>query len=343
MATNTYQAGNATSGNPTNVYQVPELLMAANAVEVIKKCGAKLVRVPANKNETVSLLRAVTPDPNVNETPEGTTPASRALTYEQATTTFEEFVEVFEFSSRQAELGEIDILMACKDRIKDLYRRTKEKNAWYTFRDANNTLFNSNAVTTIAGVNGPISLGRLRTTSRLLQNNRADYIREMSKGSAYQNTTPTEASYMLLISTDAKADYRDLPGFVLSPRVGGAKDICPEWFGNIEDFTVIASPELDPQLAAGAAVGATNMRSVGGANVDVYTSLAFGKEAIGMCELFGLNGSDAGMFMYVLDKADKSDPANQRRKVSVRWWDAPIILNQNWVVPIKHGVTANLS
>jgi N4-gp56 family major capsid protein len=342
MAINTY-TGTAASGNPTNVYQVPELLMAADAVEVIKKCGVKLVRVPANKNETVSFLRAVTPDPNVNETPEATTPASRAMVFEQATTTFEEFVEIYEHSSRQAELGEIDILKAEKDRIKDLYRRTKEKNSWYTFRAANNAIYNSNAVTSTSGVNGPISLGRLRLASRFLQNNRAKYLREMTKGSAYQNTTPVEPAYMLLIHTDAKADFRDLPGFVLAPRVGGARDVLPEWFGNIEDFMVIASPEFDPELGAGAAVGSTGMRSVGGSNVDVYTSLAFGVEALGCVELFGAGGGDMGMWQYILDKADKSDPANQRRKIAIRWYDAPLVLNQNWVVPIKHGVTANLT
>jgi len=340
MATNSY-TGLATSGNPTNVYQIPELLMTADAVEVIKKCGVKLFKVPANRNENVSALRAVTPDANVNETPEGTTPASRAITYEQVTTTFEEFVEIFEHTSRQEELGEVDILKAEKDRIKDLYRRTKEKNAWFQYRAANNVLFNSNAVTAITGVNGPISVGRLRQTSRFLQNNRAKYLRTMTKGSAFINTTPVEPAYMLLIHTDCKADYRDLPGFVLSPRVGGAKDVLPEWFGNIEDFMVIASPEFDPELGAGAAIGATGMR--GTTNVDVYTSLAYGVDALGCCELFGLGGGDMSMWMYVLDKADKSDPANQRRKIAIRWYDAPIVLNNNWCVPIKHGVTANLT
>jgi N4-gp56 family major capsid protein len=339
MAQNVYT--NAASGNPTNRYNVPELLESSNAVEVIGKTGVKKFSIPQNKNEVVSFLRAVTPEPNVNESPEGTTQASRAITFEEATATFEEFDEVFEHSSRQAHLGEIDILKAEKDRIKDLYRRTKEKNAWYTFRACNNVIYPSAAITARNGVNAPLTLGRLRLAATLLDNNRAERPNEMSRGSAFENTTPIEASWVVLCHTDCKPDIRDIPNFVVRARVGGATgDMLPEWFGNVDDFMFVCSPELDPYLASGAAVGTTGMRSAGGTNIDVYTSLVYGKNAFGMGELFGFGGNP-GMEMYVLDKPDKSDPTNKRRKCGIRWFDLPIILNQNWCVAIEHAVTAN--
>lgn len=343
MAILTYQPGVAAAGNPTNVYQVPELLLEANAVEVIGKLGVKRIRMPANRNETISLLRAVTPEPLVTEVAEGITPATRALTFEQATKTVEEFVEAFQHSSRQAELGEIDILMASKGRLKDLYKRTKEKNAWYEYRACNNALYPSNAITARTGVNAPPSLGRLRTISRLLKSNRAEYVTEMSKGSVFQNTVPIEPAYVILTHTDCISDYRDLPRFIERPRMGGAKEepFMKHVIGQVEDFIVVASPEFDPYLTSGAAVGSTGMKATG-ASIDVYTSLCYGREAFGMCEVFGVGElGEGGMSMYVHNKADKSDIANQRRFVACRWLDAPIILNQNWCVAYEHAVTAN--
>jgi DNA-binding Lrp family transcriptional regulator len=108
MAINSY--GVAANGNPTNVHAIAKLLKSADVVEVLDKCGILLETVPMNKNETVSWLRAVTPDPRVEEVAEGVNPAARVLVYEQVTKTFEEYAEVFAVTSRQAELGEYDVL-----------------------------------------------------------------------------------------------------------------------------------------------------------------------------------------------------------------------------------------
>lgn len=338
MAINAY--GTATSGNPTNVHAVVELLKSADAVECIDKF-VKTIPVPKNTNETISLSRAVTPDPNVNEVAEGVNPTPRALTYEQVTKTFEEFAEVFSVTSRQAELGEYDVLMHSKDRSVDLMKRTREKNAWYEYRAGNNAVFNSSANTQRNQVNGAITIGRLQLITRSLQNNRADVVREMSKGSVNQSTVIVEPAYISLSHTDTRADIRKIPGFIPAPQVGGLKDYIPQLFGYVDDVCFITSPEFEPFLGAGAAVGATGMKSVGGVNIDVYPYLIFGKEALGKCSLRGEDRGLGAVKMTVLDGPDKSDPTNQRRLVAMRWWDAPLILNNNWLFRLECGVTDN--
>jgi len=338
MSQNSY--GGATAGNPTNVFAVGKLLKSADAVECIDKF-VHTIPVPKNKNETVSMLRAVTPDPNVSEVAEGVNPVSRALTYEQVTKTFEEFAEVFSVTSRQAELGEYDVLMDSKDRLIDLLKRTREKNAWYEYRAGNNRIFNSSAFTLRSQVNGAISLGRIRVATRTLITNRAMLIREMTKGSINIATTPVEPAFISLSHSDTQPDIRNITGFVPAPKVGGLKDYIPQLFGYVENVCFITSPEFDPFLGEGAAVGATGMRSAGGVNIDVYPYLIFGKQALGKCSLAGTDKGFGAVEMNVLDKADKSDPTNQRRMVSCRWWDAPVILNQNWLYRIECAVTEN--
>lgn len=337
MAISTYGSGNA---NPTNTYAVGKLLRSADAVEVIDRF-VTTIPVPRNKNENVTLTRAVTPDPNVNEVAEGVNPSPRALTYEQVNKDFEEFAEVFAVTSRQAELGENNVLMDSKDRLIDLLKRTREKNAWFEYRAGNNRIFNSAAHSSRSQVNGAISLGRLRVAVRTLQNNRAMVVRQMTKGSINIATTPVEPAYISLSHTDTQADIRALSGFVSAPKVGGLADYIPQLFGYVDNVCFITSPEFEPFYGEGVAVGVTGMRSQGGVSVDVYPYLVFGKEALGKCSLAGADKGFGAVLMEVLDKADKSDPTNQRRLVSCRWWDAPVILNQNWVVRIECGVTEN--
>lgn len=339
MSINTY--GIAASGNPTNVYAYAELLKSADAVECIDKF-VKTIPVPMNKNETVSFLRAVTPDASVLEVAEGVNPPVRQLTYEQVTKTFEEYAEVFGVTSRQAELGEYDVLMHSKDRMLDLMKRVREKNAWYEYRAGSNVAYNSSAITLRTSVNGTISLGRLRLAARVLHNNRGQVMREMTKGSVNQATVPVEPAFVVLCHTDCRADLRNVPGFVAAAQVGGLKDWIPQLFGYVDEFCFITSPEFEPFLAGGAAVGATGLRSVGGVSVDVYPYLVVAKDALGKVSLRGSEkGGFGGIELNVLGKADKSDPTNQRRLVSVRWWDAPLILNQNWLYRIECGVLEN--
>lgn len=341
MSVNTY--GTATSGNPTNVYQVTaKLLKSADAVVTSDKV-AHTEPVPANSGETVSFLRAVTPAPNVNETPEATNPTPRALTFEQVTKTAEEFAEAFAVSSRQAELGEVNVLMHSKDRLKDLLLRTREKNAWFEWRAANNVAYNSPAHTVRTSVNGPLTGGRLRVVDRLMEANRAIKFRDMTKGSLNQGTVPIEGGYLVLCHTDCKSDIRNLPGVVLAHQAGGMKDALPGYFATWENFHFIVNPEYEPFLAGGAAVGTTGMKSVGGVSVDVYTYLCIGFQALGKCNFKGLKtaGGFGAAEFNLLDKADKADITNARRYVSARWYDAPVILNQNWTFAVECGVTNN--
>lgn len=163
---------------------------------------------------------------------------------------------------------------------------------------------------------------------------------QMTKGSVNQGTVPVEAAFNVICHTDCRSDIRALPGFVPAPQVGGLKDTLPQLFGYVDEFRFITSPEFEPFAGAGAAIGSTGMKSVGGVNVDVYPYLVFGDGALGKCNLRAAGGGTQAI-VQVLDKADKSDPTNQRRLVAARWWDAPVILNQNFLRRIECGVTDN--
>jgi N4-gp56 family major capsid protein len=340
MATNQYT--NAASGNPTNVHQIPELLDSADAVTVSDPF-IKTQRTPKNKNETVSWLQRVIPEVDTTETPEGQTKALRQQTYNQVTKTYEEYTEGFSITSRQADLGERDVLMDSKDTLTNLVTRTRETRGWEVWRNGNNVIYPA-GITSRITVNAVPTWGRFQKMSTFLENNRAPKIKEMTNGSVNYDTHPIEAAFVVFCHTDCKPDIRTFPNFIVSSQVGGgsANKRVTGWFGNCEDFMFVACQEFTPRYGAGAAIGVTGLRSRDGVSVDIYTYVAFGKDALGRLSLSGSGkGGYGGIEYTVLKDADKYDPFNMNRIVTCRWWDGPVILDQDRVIALEAGATLN--
>ena len=335
MALNIY--GTGTAGNPTNTYEIPELLMAVDARVCLDKF-MDTYSVPMNRNENVSFSRAVTPAPDTSESAEGISKASRAITFETVSGTLGEYAESFAWSSRQANMGERDIFEASKNRLTDLVARTRELVAWYVIRNCTNVLYNSSAITTRGAVNGVAGKGRYDLAVRFLDSNGAHFYREATKGSVNINTTPLQPTYVCVGHTDRKSDIEALPGFVPAAQ-SPAKDAIMYWHGTVGQVMFVLTKELEPRLGAGATVAGTGMK--GTTNVDVYTDVVFGKHAFGRVSLGAKELGKGGLKFTLLDKADKSDVNNRLRVVGTDWVDLVLILNQSWCIAIEQGVTLN--
>lgn len=335
MAFNVY--GTGTAGNPTNTYEVPALLMAVDTRACLDKFLDKF-DIPMNRNENVSLSRAVTPDADTSESAEGVSKASRAITFENVSGVLGEYAESFAWSSRQANMGERDIFAACKDRLTDLVAKTRELVAWYVIRNCANVLYNAQAITSRGAVNGVAGKGRFDLAIRFLDANGAHYHREATKGSVNINTTPLQPTMICVGHTDQKSDFEALPGFVPAAQTP-QKDALMYWHGTIGQCMVILTKELEPRLGAGAAVAGTGMK--GTTNVDVYTNVIFGKGAFGRMQLGGKELGKAGLKFTLLKDADKSDVNNRLRVLGTDWVDLVMILNQSWCIAIEQGCTLN--
>ncbi len=335
MALNIY--GTGTAGNPTNTYEIPELLLAADTRSCIDKFMDKYA-VPMNRNAVVSMSRAVTPAVDTAESAEGVSKASRGITFENVSGTLGEYAESFAWSSRQANMGERDIFAACKDRLVDLVARTRELTAWFVVRNCNNVMYNSQAITSRITVNGVAGKGQYDKAVRFLDGNRATYFREATKGSVNVNTTPLQPTYVCIGHTDRKADIEALPGFIPAAQ-SPAKDALMYWHGTVGQVMFVLTVEFEPRLAAGAAVAGLNVK--GTTNADVYTDVIFGKGAFGRIALGAKELGMAGLKFTLLDKADKSDRNNRLRILSTDWVDLVLITNQSWCIAIEQCVTLN--
>lgn len=336
MARLAYGQGNSQVTTTKAILQLLERTGPHLAYE--KACDAK--DVPMKTSEQATWQRAVNGIVSTTTVTEGVTPASRALTFERVSATLGEYVEIYESTTRQKELGEYDVIEASKDVLTDLVLNTREAVSHNTFRAGTAVLYNSSAISSRATVNGVITLGRLQKASRQLSNNKAWKFTEVDRGGAREGTVPLEASYIVFCHTDLIPDLRNLAGLTVVAEYGSRQQICPYEFGSTQDMTFVCTPQMDPFPDAGAAT--STLISTSGTSADVYPVLVVGKHALGCVRLRGSGKHGMGnVALEVLDGADKSDPGNQRCYVACRWHDAKVILNDNWLRRIEVGATDN--
>lgn len=137
-------------------------------------------------------------------------------------------------------------------------------------------------------------------------------------------------------------DFRRMPGFRTLPEMSGMsagfKNGCLR--GSVNNMLVFLSPELEPYYGEGAAVGSTGMKSRDGTNVDVYPVVVVAQHALGSIRLRGEGANGYGAVRVdILDKADKSDPTNNRIKIASAWYDAALVLAEEWMYRGEFGAT----
>lgn len=339
MALSAYGTG---GGNRTAFHADLYLLERARPWATLLKFADKKP-VPMNRSESVKWRRVINPDVSLVQVTEGSNPAERQIAYEDFQGTFQEFAEIYVHSSRATELREDDVVQDSADVLRDLIIRTKERNAWNTYIAGTQVAYNAAAHTVRTQVDGPITLGRLQLAVTEIEAAQGEPYTEIDDGSDRIDTRTIEPCYLVFVHTHAGPDIRALPGFTPTASYGGgAKSVvCPYEFGAVENMRFIKTPHLRPIADAGATASGTGMRT-SGTKVDVYPYLVMAKHAVGCADLLGSGQYGyGGIEVDVIGGKSKSDPTNQRTYVSARWWDLPIILNNNWVYRIECGATLN--
>lgn len=340
---NTFGGSATAPGNRTNVVAIAELLQRARADDIFTPV-VDLKPVPANKAETASWRRIVNDAVSTTTITEGVNPDWQSISYEDVTGTFEERVEIYAVTSRARTLSEDDHIANTVDQLKDKMLRIRNAVAWSKFLAGSTVLYNNTAHTARNEVNGPVTLGVIQEAIRILNEAKGEFYTEVDDGGLNNGTVPIEPAYVALCHTALLPDIRKINGFVTCAEYGSAKPISKHERGAIESLRFLMSPELTPFANAGALVGATNMKSTGGTNIDVYPILIVAKYALGAADLKGVGNSGwGGVNVEILDGADKADPANLNALVVGHWWDLQLILNDNWVVRLEVGATDDLT
>lgn len=269
-----------------------------------------------------------------NQIAEGVTPAPDSIVPIDITVVLIQYGCLYGFTDKTFYLYEDDIPKAMIEQIGERVTLVNEQIIWGALRACTNQYYGGTG-TSIATVNGPITLGFVRKIVKNLQANHGEPINSVLSASEKYGTSAVPEGYTVYCHTDMEPDIRDLPNFTPCEKYASGKPM-PYELGMCERFRFITSPDLPSLQNAGAAVGATGLYSTSGSNIDVYQMVVAAKDAWGQIAVRGLN-SLKPVFLPP-GREEKADPLGQRGYAGTTWWKAVMVENPGWMAIGNVGV-----
>lgn len=262
-----------------------------------------------------------------HQTAEGITPAPDSIIPLDITVVMQQYACLYGFTDKTYDLYEDDIPKAMIEQVGERVTFVNEMIIYGALRACTNQYFGGTG-TTIATVNGAMTLGMLRKIAKNLQANHGKPINKVLKASANFDTSAVSEGYMVYCHTDLEPDIRDLPNFTPTEKYASGTPMEHE-IGKCERFRFIGHPDLPSIQDGGAAIGATGLYSTTGANIDVYPFIVAAQDAWGQVAVRGKESLNP-TFLPPGEKT-KSDPLGQRGYAGSIWWKAVMIENQGWM------------
>jgi N4-gp56 family major capsid protein len=264
---------------------------------------------------------------NAHLASEGVTPNAETLTPQDITVTLNEYTVLFGYTKRTADLYEDDVPAAMKLQTGERLALVRELVRFGQAKACTNKYYGGTG-TSRATVNGKLSLKLLRKITKGLDAQHTDKVTEILDASPKYGTRAIEAGFFVFIHTDLKPDVRDIPGFVPTASYGTRQTVSPHEVGSVEEFRIIASPELVSVIDAATSVNATTsgLTSTGGTYPDVYQVIVAGRGAWGDVALRGTKSMDVHDLKP--GQVDKNDPTGQRGYMGASTYYAAVLLNQ---------------
>jgi len=234
---------------------------------------------------------------------------------------------LYGFTDKTYDLYEDDIPKAMIEQVGERMTFVNEMIIYGALRACTNQYYGGTG-TTLATVNGPLTLGLVRKIAKNLQANHGKPVNKMLSASGNFGTDAVAEGYTVYCHTDLEPDIRDIPGFIPAEKYASGTPM-PNEIGKVERFRFMTSPDLPSVQDGGASVGATGLYSTTGSNIDVYPFIVTAQDAWSQIAVRGMEAMDP-TFIPPGQKS-KSDPFGQRGYAGAIWWKAVMIENAGWM------------
>jgi len=262
-----------------------------------------------------------------HQTQEGVTPAPDSIIPVDTTVILQQYSCLYGFTDKTYDLYEDDIPAQMITQVGERVTLVNEMILYGALRACTNQFFGGTG-TTIATVNGGLTLGIVRRVVKGLQANHATPITKLLGASNNYGTDPVSDGYLVYCHTDLEPDIRDVPNFIPIEKYASGTPM-PNEIGKVERFRFITSPDLPSLQNAGAAIGATGLYSTTGVNIDVYPFIVMAQDAHSQV---AVRGKDSLNPTYIPPgEKSKSDPHGQRGYAGTIWWKSVMIENNGWM------------
>ena len=260
-------------------------------------------------------------------TSEGVTPPPESITPVDITVVMQQYSCLYGFTDKTYDLYEDDIPKAMVEQVGERMTFVNEMIIYGALRACTNQYYGGTG-TTLATVNGGLTLGMVRKIAKNLQANHGKPVNKVLSASGNFGTDAVAEGYTVYCHTDLEPDIRDIAGFIPAEKYASGTPM-PNEIGKVERFRFITSPDLPSVQDGGAAIGATGLSSTTGSNIDVYPFIVTAQDAWSQIALRGKESMDP-TFIPPGAKS-KSDPFGQRGYAGTIWYKAVMIENAGWM------------
>lgn len=340
-----------------------EIIGHAMASEVLN-IAVKNIEIPRNKSDNM-IVRSWVPygataaDPNnffstqspgtggnaadtyasSHITAEGVTPGADTIVPRDVTIRLNQYAALYSLTDKDYDLYEDDVAEAMKEQVGERMGLVRETVIYGKMKGATTKTYGGLAGATVASrslVTGAIHEKLISGVTRGLSTNHGGKITRILSPSTNVGTLPIEASYIAFAHTDVEYDIRALTGFTPVAEYGNRTTISDFELGSWRNIRFVLSPELQPYIDAGVAVGSTGLKA-NSTNVDVYPVIILAKEAFACMKLRGQAVIDPTFIKP--GQKDSNDPLGQRGYIGAKFYMGAEILNPSWVSVLEVAVT----
>jgi N4-gp56 family major capsid protein len=253
-----------------------------------------------------------------------------------------EEASVLNFSGQMDKIMEVIGINAGQS-LNQLQRNVLEDNA---------TLVYAGGAASDGAVTSKITKASIQSVVNTLEKNSTMTFNPQTNGDTNVGTTPLLPSFWGLTHPDVAIDISELAGFKSVETYGGQTQTAPGEFGAIsvagKAVRFISSEDASVDADAGGTKGSTGLN--GTSDVDLYTTVIFGRDAhgsVGLGEMYGDGIYVAGDSLGPIDVIAKglgsggtSDPYDEISTVAWKAWHTGKITNPNWIRGIRSGSTS---
>lgn len=324
-----------------------EMLRIAEPVEVLA-IGCTMKKMPRNKGDNIVYRSriptggATTNANTINRwsvtaashlVSEGVTPTAEVVSYRDVTVQIQQYACLYSYTDKAELFHEDDIPGDQKMQVAERMPLVREMIRYGVMKACTTVLYSGG--TTRATVASAVTYNNLSNLSRtLLANHGKMKTKILAPGPAY-DTSAIEAGFIVFAHTDCEHDIRQLADFVPVAKYGQRQPLNDYELGSVGRYRFILSPELAPYLNAGAATGATGLKSTGGSYVDVYPMIVCAEDAVFDVAL----NTNFDVTHIPATQKTKEDPFGQRGYVGASFWSAACVANHGWMGVIECAIT----
>jgi N4-gp56 family major capsid protein len=266
---------------------------------------------------------------------EGQNPTAESLSVLDYSVTVQKYGALYSYTERQKSLGEDPIPDWMTEQVGERLGLVREKVYVAAVQGCTNRFFAGG--TTRGTVSQTVTLNLMDRITRNLKGNHAEFVREVAKSSQNEGSVSLQPAFANFAHTDAQRDIENIQGYKAVADYGQAKPIHDLEIGAVGSHRFILSADMPLFADAGAAVGATGLKTTSASNVDVYQMFTVAKNAWGHTAFRGLEAID---YSHIpVNQKDKSDPTGERGYVSGTFYDAGMVSNHGWMAVTEFGVT----